>query len=150
MPRFLRWCSSCRPHVERTPESRDTSDCTHRMRERSGSGVPQFTEMRRPALWDGSRPAPRTVAVGYDGSQAARRALLCAVDAARPGGHVVVVTATPHADAKPLRLLEEAAAQLAGRGVRVSAHIGEGDRAEALVQVARETHAELIVVTPSR
>ena len=113
--------------------------------------MPQFTEMRRPALWEDAQPGDaRTVAVGYDGSQAARRALLCAVDAARPGGRVVVVTAASRADAEPLRLLEEAAAQVAGRGVRVSAHAGKGDPADALAQVARETRAELIVVTPSR
>jgi nucleotide-binding universal stress UspA family protein len=106
--------------------------------------------MRRPALWDDRRSSPRTVVVGYDGSPAARRAVLCAADAARPGGRVVVVTAASRADAEPLRLLEEAAAQVAGRGVRVSAHVGKGDPADALAQVARETRAELIVVTPSR
>ena len=131
--------------------------------------MPQFTEMRRPALWDDCRPsdgpvdgrrppAPRTVVVGYDGSQAARRALLCAAEAARPGGHVVVVTATQRPEAVPIepdirpavtepsRLLEEAAARLAGRGLRVSTRVEEGDPAEVLAHTARELHATLIVV----
>lgn len=131
--------------------------------------MPQFTEMRRPALWDDDRPsdgpvdrrrppAPRTVVVGYDGSRAARRALLRAAEAAWPGGHVVVVTATRQPEAvaiepdmrptvtDPSRLLEEAAARLAGRGLHVSTRVEEGDPAEALAQTARELHAALIVV----
>lgn len=124
--------------------------------------MPQFTEMRRPALWDdafGHAPeAPRTVVVGYDGSQAARRALRRAVEAARSGGHVVVVTATQHPDAtaseaavgrtaaEPARLLEEAAAALTGRGVAVSMRVEESEPADAHAEAARQVDAALIVV----
>jgi nucleotide-binding universal stress UspA family protein len=129
--------------------------------------MPQFTEMRRPALWDDYRPsggqprhgpaAPRTVVVGYDGSPAARRALQRASEAARTGGHVVVVTATQEPEAvafepgtgslaEPSRLLEEAAAELAAHGVQVSTRMEASEPAEALAAAARHVNAALIVV----
>lgn len=128
--------------------------------------MPQFTEMRRPALW-GHRPSPqpaprprepRTVVLGYDGSQAARRALLRAAEAAGSGGRVVVVTAVQPADpiaqefelglpvAEPWQLVEEVSAQLRGHAVEVSTRIEEAEPAEALVATACETDAALIVV----
>jgi nucleotide-binding universal stress UspA family protein len=132
------------------------------MLERRRGAVPQFTEMRRPALWDDAfrrvPAAPRTVVVGYDGSQAARRALRCAAEAARAGGHVVVVTATQHPDAvasegvggrtvaEPARLLEEAVAELMVHGVNISTRIEESEPAEALAEAARQVDAALIVV----
>jgi len=130
--------------------------------------MPQFTEMRRPALWDDYRPsraessrrqtAPRTVVVGYDGSEAARRALLRAAAAAGPGGHVQIVTAAEPSDPRavepgtgrtleePSRLLQDAAALLEECDVRLSTRIEEGDPAEALAAAARTVNAALIVV----
>lgn len=121
--------------------------------------MPQFTEMRRPALWAGRRErASRVVVVGYDGSEAAQRALRRAAEAAGSGGSVVVVTATQRpaslafeadADAtvaEPSRLLEEAAAELDGHDVRVSTRLEDAEPAEALADAARDVHAALIVV----
>lgn len=129
--------------------------------------MPQFTEMRRPPLWDDYRPssgepprrtAPlRPVVVGYDGSQSARRALDRAAAAAGSGGCVVVVTAAPAADplaaepgtgsaVEPSRLLEEAAVLLEGHDVDVSTRMEEAEPAEALAETARSVNAALIVV----
>jgi hypothetical protein len=62
---------------------------------------------------------PRTVVVGYDGSQAARRALSRGVESAGSGGQAQIVTATnaldelgPELD-DPSRLVEEATALVA-------------------------------------
>lgn len=141
-----------------------------KLAQRRQGAMPQFNEMRRPALWDDYRAsgresrhnpaAARTVVVGYDGSQAARRALRRAVEAARAGGHVVLVTATHEPEtvavepgtgsvAEPSRLLEEAAAELAGHGVHVSMRIEAGEPAEALAAVARHVNAALIIVGAS-
>jgi nucleotide-binding universal stress UspA family protein len=130
--------------------------------------MPQFTEMRRPALWDDywpsgaetrRRAAERsTVVLGYDGSQAARRALDRAIEAAGGGGHVAVVTAVQPADplaSEPgqsptaeaaLRLLDEAAALLKGHDARVSTRVEEAEPAEALAEAARSVNAVLIVI----
>jgi nucleotide-binding universal stress UspA family protein len=122
--------------------------------------------MRRPALWDDqpsvAKPcratAPRTVVVGYDGSETAQRALLRAAEAAGSGGDVVVVTAAQPANPlvtalgagspveEPSRLLEKAAALLKGHDVRVSTRAEEAEPVEALADVARELNAALIVV----
>jgi nucleotide-binding universal stress UspA family protein len=126
--------------------------------------MPQFTEMRRPALWDGVRPsaglrAPRarTVVLGYDGSESARRALECAAEAAGSGGRVVVVTAVQRAVEPALgegalvveaaaRLLDEASELLSARPVDVSTRVEEGEPGQVLVEAARDVSAALIVV----
>lgn len=115
--------------------------------------MPQFTEMRRPAVWDDVPPnASRTVVVGYDGSQAARRALRRAVESAGSGGHVQIVTATNAVDElepeldDPSHLIEEAINLVAGSNVRVSTRIDDADPAEALARVAQGVEAALIVV----
>jgi nucleotide-binding universal stress UspA family protein len=100
----------------------------------------------------------RTIVVGYDGSQAARRALISAAEAAGSGGRVVVVTAVPSADtlaqedeldallAEPEELIGQAAALLTGHDVEVSTRVEEAEPAEALVAAACETGAALIAV----
>jgi nucleotide-binding universal stress UspA family protein len=114
--------------------------------------MPQFTEMRRPALWvEASPTVSRTVVVGYDGSQAARRALRRAVESAGSGGHQIV-TATSATDElelmsdDPSVLIEEATALVAGSNVGVSTRIDEADPVEALARAADRVEAELIVV----
>jgi nucleotide-binding universal stress UspA family protein len=126
--------------------------------------------MHRPALWDeygtSSHPAAanrrsadsRTVVVGYDGSQAARRALVRAAEAAGAGGRVEVVTAVPPPDSlahahetdslfgDPEPLIEEASTLLRARGINVSTRVDQADPAEALAATASETDARLIVV----
>ena len=92
------------------------------------------------------------VVVGYDGFEAARRALARAAAAAGAGRCVVVVTARPPADEgdatarESAPLLDEAAELLRERGVRATTQALEGDPAEALIETAREAGAGLIVV----
>lgn len=133
--------------------------------------MPQFTEMRRPALWDeprtalpsaAARPATplataRTVVLGYDGSEAARLAASRAAEAAGRGGRVLVVTSVPSRNApevereltqvgEPEQLLEEATALLGNHEIEITTRLEEGDPTEALVATAGEAEADLIVV----
>lgn len=123
--------------------------------------MPQFTEMRRPALWNVYEPAaaaPRTVVLGYDGSHCARRAAVRAAEAARRGGRVVVVTAVPPAElllqahegdlliGDPDSLIEDASALLRPHDVAVSRRVEQADPTDALVAAASEAEATLIVV----
>jgi nucleotide-binding universal stress UspA family protein len=92
------------------------------------------------------------VVVGYDGFEAARRALARAAAAAGAGGRVVVVPARPPADGgdatarETAPLPDEAARLLREQGVRATTQTLEGDPAEALIETAREAGAGLIVV----
>jgi nucleotide-binding universal stress UspA family protein len=101
--------------------------------------------------------ASRIVVVGYDGSQAARRALRRAAEVAGPGGEVVVVTAAPPPNPRdweetatpleePWRLLAEAAGLLERFEVGVSTRVERAEPAEALADAARSVDAVLIVV----
>ena len=91
---------------------------------------------------------PRTILVGYDGTDAARRALDAAADLAGYGSVVSVATVADSADAAHAssRLLDEAREQLLGR--RVTPRLVEpvGDPAEMLVETALELGADLLVV----
>jgi nucleotide-binding universal stress UspA family protein len=99
------------------------------------------------------------VVVGYDGSDAARRAVLRAADVAGAGGRILLLTAAspteelalegetaPPERCEPERLLDEAAALVAGRELEVARTAVVGEPAEALADAAREAHAHLIVV----
>jgi nucleotide-binding universal stress UspA family protein len=102
--------------------------------------------------------ASRIVVVGYDGSQAARRALRRAAEVAGPGGEVVVVTAAPPPNPRdweaetevpreePSRLLAEAAGLLERFEVEVSTRVERAEPAEALADAARSVDAAVIVV----
>jgi nucleotide-binding universal stress UspA family protein len=107
---------------------------------------------------DGSAPS---VVVGFDGSDAAERALERAADLAGTDRRVVVVSARPTAPQSPLTpepildapspveqrdLLQRSRALLEGRGVDASFIAIDDDPAEALLRVARAEHATLIVV----
>jgi nucleotide-binding universal stress UspA family protein len=106
------------------------------------------------------RVAP-SVVVGFDGSDAAERALERAADLAGPDGRVVVVSARPTAAQSLLTpepildaptpteqrdLLERSRALLADRGAEASFIALDDDPAEALLRVARSEPATLIVV----
>jgi nucleotide-binding universal stress UspA family protein len=131
--------------------------------------MPQFTEMRRPALWDesrsrpsaagGSAPAvpPRTVVLGYDGSEDGRSAAFRAAEAAGSGGRILVVASVPSPSAtelereeasvgNPEHLLQEAKTLLGSGDAAVTTRLAEGDPVDALVAAASETNADLIVV----
>jgi nucleotide-binding universal stress UspA family protein len=124
--------------------------------------MPQFTEMRRPDLWEprhaAAFPPGRLVVVGYDGSEAGRRALGRAATAAGAGGRVVIVTARfpegwPDTESaaeagshEHLPLLAEAAQFLCDQGVEATTRGREGDPSAVLIETARELGAGLIVV----
>ena len=109
--------------------------------------MPQFTDMRRPGLWAADRPRlVDSVVVGYDGSEASRRAVARATAAADPGGRVVLGTATPPSRdleerigarrARPAdELLHEAAELCRGRDVQVATRVAHAEPVEALVEV---------------
>jgi nucleotide-binding universal stress UspA family protein len=105
--------------------------------------------------------AGRWIVVGYDGSEAAERALLRAADEAGEWDTVVVVTTTarvysagPAAEpllepsAEPSELLAAAKATVAAR--TSIAHVvlvaRRGDPAEELLEVARAASADLVIV----
>src|SRR3954471_10566469 len=73
----------------------------------------------------------RAIVVGYDGSPAAERALDRVAELAGDRARVVLVTATT---------------QIESRGVVPQAVAADGEPAEALVQAARDTDAQMIVV----
>lgn len=103
----------------------------------------------------------RTVVVGFDGSPAASRALERAGELSGGDGRVIVVVATPSLAATALTdepvldspspgerdaLLDQAAVILRERGMDPSLVADDGAPAAALVQAARDEHADLIVV----
>lgn len=108
---------------------------------------------------------PQTIVVGTDGSQQAERALDEAIAiAARDGAQLHVVTAFPDpalireritsgATAAPVNLsqvadsvLNRASAHAEEKGVHAETHASEADPAEAILQLAGEVNADLIVV----
>jgi nucleotide-binding universal stress UspA family protein len=104
----------------------------------------------------------KTLIVGYDGTEAAERALSRAGDIAAAFGSTVVVTSVAHVMSATSHgggsvdptdppeehqaLLEKACAALAERGVSAEAKLGVGDPAEAIVELAEQRDADLIVV----
>jgi nucleotide-binding universal stress UspA family protein len=100
----------------------------------------------------------RSIVVGYDGSDAARRALARAADLADEGARVVVVHATqplyprpydmPDADeeARSGILLDEARQLLAARGIEPETRSPVGGAADELCAAAQDVEAEVIVV----
>ncbi len=108
------------------------------------------------------------VVVGYDGSANARRAVEAAIDLVAADGTVHVVTAhgppdprdatraiaslptefsdTLDALAAPTTYLNDATRLLEESGVNHQSHLVEGDPAEAILDLADATRADLIVV----
>ena len=108
---------------------------------------------------------PRSIVVATDGSEPAERAVQEAIAiAAREGARLHVVTAYPDphmfreritsgATEVPVRLREVAESVLAraareaeNQGVEVETHAREGEPAEAIIGLANEQQADLIVV----
>ena len=109
-----------------------------------------------------------TIVVGVDGSHCARTALEAAIDLAREGTVVHVVTAyKPPSQREITEILEmlpdeyamgydqlsaprtymaDAEALVAARGVRHEGHLIEGDPASAILDVAEKADAGLIVI----
>ena len=107
-----------------------------------------------------------TIVVGYDGTEAAERALARAGDIAKAFGSSVVVTSvssvmtgTAHgggsvdptdAPDEHDALLSVARGKLAEQGVEADIVLGVGDPAEAIVELAEERGADLIVRRDAR
>jgi nucleotide-binding universal stress UspA family protein len=104
----------------------------------------------------------KVIVVGYDGSDAAKRALERAAAAGSEGAEVIVVSAVPaqagggrmvgvrvvdpHDVADHREELREAQALLEAKGIQPRLVEAHGDPAERIVEVASENDAELIVV----
>jgi nucleotide-binding universal stress UspA family protein len=101
----------------------------------------------------------RNILVGYDGSEAARRALDAAADLTGYGSSLAVVSvasrcddrssngsAAPDGHVSAQRLLNEARALLLHRHVTARYVEPVGEPAEMLMETARELDADLIVV----
>jgi nucleotide-binding universal stress UspA family protein len=104
----------------------------------------------------------KRIVVGYDGSEAATRALDRTGDLASAFGSTVVVTSvspvmtgaahgggsTDPTDPPEQHsaLLDKARTALSARGVEADVQLGIGDPADAIVQLAEERNADLIVV----
>jgi nucleotide-binding universal stress UspA family protein len=104
----------------------------------------------------------KTIVLGYDGSDASARALERTGDIATAFGSSVIVTSVAgtmggavHAGgagdptdppATHEALLSEATQKLSGRGVQAESVLASGSAAEAIVELADEKGADLIVV----
>lgn len=103
----------------------------------------------------------KTIVLGYDDTDPSKRALERAAALAKAFGSNVIVTSvaglmTPAprgGGLDPLEMPEahreelgRAVEALTGQGVQVTTQLAVGDAAEAIVQVAEETSADLIVV----
>jgi nucleotide-binding universal stress UspA family protein len=113
----------------------------------------------RAAIVGGVASAARRIVVGYDGSEAARRALEHAADLAGygstltvvnvadpPNGHTYIRVPRPEAAEDCERLLNEARSIL-GRRQLVARYVATtGEPAEELIEAAHSTDADLIVV----
>jgi nucleotide-binding universal stress UspA family protein len=87
---------------------------------------------------------PRRIMVGYDGSDAATRALVAAADLVGYGSTLAVVMV--HAGEIDCATAAGARQQLQLRHVEARYHDLRGEAAEQLVEKARELAADLIVV----
>jgi len=106
----------------------------------------------------------KTIAVGYDETDAAKRALEQAAELARQSGAELIVTSVapvltgmaasrgigPYDPADPPELhheeLAHARAVLVGKGVAAEFEVAMGDPADTIVEVAERHDADLIVV----
>lgn len=89
---------------------------------------------------------PRNIVVGYDGSDASRRALDAAADLAGYGSRLAVVSVAPHPVSENGGPLADARERLLRRHVEARYLEPFGEPAEALVATARELEADLVVV----
>ena len=88
-----------------------------------------------------------SIVVGTDGSDTAKEAVRQAVELAKAvGGELLVVSAFVSASEDAAPLLSDAAASAEAAGVPVQTFPRQGDPADALLDVAEEREADLIVV----
>jgi nucleotide-binding universal stress UspA family protein len=82
----------------------------------------------------------RSIVVGTDGSQTAQQAVDAAVELASLSGATLELVAADDAT------LDQAAERARAAGVEANPHAREGDAADAILDVAEELGADLIVV----
>jgi nucleotide-binding universal stress UspA family protein len=88
----------------------------------------------------------RKILLGFDGSEAARRALDVAARLTGYGSTLSVVSVFPEGHRDPRDLLDDAHERLLGQQVTAT-YLGRvGDPAEELVEAARELAIDLVVV----
>jgi nucleotide-binding universal stress UspA family protein len=94
-------------------------------------------------------PVYRSIVVGTDGSETAQRALAAAADLARLAGAALELVSA-HEPVNPREAVDatlaDAVGRLEGSGLVVRTHTREGDPADAILDVAEEQDADLIVV----
>ncbi|MDP9136369.1 MAG: GNAT family N-acetyltransferase [Actinomycetota bacterium] len=121
----------------------------------AGSLVPAKTLAHHVAVGVGSSPRPpvqpgrpiRTIVVGTDGSETAAKALAVALSLSRVLGTALhVVSAYGVLQAPSKAVLEAATRAAAAVGLEAVTHARRDDPAEALITVAEEQHADLVVV----
>ena len=102
----------------------------------------------------------RNIVVGYDGSETGKRALERAAELAKDGATVTVVSAVhvhpglgrsggslePDELSERRQELAEAKTVLSGKGIESSLVEGRGEPAEVIVEEAKQSGADLIVV----
>jgi nucleotide-binding universal stress UspA family protein len=100
----------------------------------------------------------RTIVVGFDGSDASRRALARIAEVAREDAQVIVVHAAssvydkpydvgdPKAEERGRHLLDEARELLGKRGIEPELRVVVGDAADEIVGAAKESEADLVAV----
>jgi nucleotide-binding universal stress UspA family protein len=93
------------------------------------------------------------IVVGTDGSETAKSAVAQTAElAARLGANVHVVSATyradggPQADGPVKKALSDAGQMLGRHGVPYETHVVRGEPADAIIELAEQQGAELIVV----
>ena len=87
------------------------------------------------------------IVVGSDGSERAGKAVQHAAALAKAAGaEVHVVRAVPGPGGDPEGEAEQAADQLRDAGVQVETHVVNDDPSEALISVAEQQDADLIVI----
>jgi len=89
---------------------------------------------------------PRTILVGYDDSDAARRALDRAADLAGYGSRLTVVSVARDGGPLPHDVLDNARTRLIERHVPATYLQPAGEPADAIVDTAEEIDADLVVV----
>jgi nucleotide-binding universal stress UspA family protein len=94
-------------------------------------------------------PVYRSIVVGTDGSETAQRAVAAAADLARLAGAALELVSAyepvnPREDVDAT--LADAVGRLEDSGLAVRTHAREGDPADAILDIAEEQDADLIVV----
>jgi universal stress protein A len=102
--------------------------------------------LRRPGTMASMSERPRSLLVGYDGSDVARRALDTAASLLGYGSTLAVASVTTNGEHTANVLLSEARERLLHRQLTASYLPLHGDPAEKLLDAARDVDADLVVV----